>query len=105
MQVTFGKSKKSSINHDNRNNTHSYSSGSNTKNESSKLISTMLKELDNNNKFMVGNKKIELRYEGEKKDRQRHGNGTLYFSNGLCFEGEFRKNIRNGYGILKFNHI
>ncbi len=65
----------------------------------------MLKDLDNNNKFLVGGKKIELKYEGDKKDNQRSGNGVLYYSNGLCFEGEFKNNMRHGYGILKFNHI
>ena len=44
------------------------------------------KNLDHN-KFIVGNKKIELKYEGEKKNNIRNGNGILYYSNGLCYEG------------------
>lgn len=64
----------------------------------------MIKNLDSN-KFAVGNKKLELRYEGQKKNGQRHGTGTLYFSNGLCYDGQFRNGMRNGNGILKFNHI
>jgi hypothetical protein len=29
----------------------------------------------------------------------------LFYSNGLCYEGEFKNNLRHGYGVLKFNHI
>lgn len=29
----------------------------------------------------------------------------LFYSNGLCYEGEFKDGLRYGYGILKFNHI
>jgi hypothetical protein len=65
----------------------------------------MLKDLDQNNKFFVGNKKIELKYEGERKDGKPHGNGIIYYSNGLWFEGEFRESMRHGFGILRFNHI
>ena len=35
----------------------------------------------------------------------RNGSGILYYSNGLCYEGEFKDGCRHGYGILKFNHI
>lgn len=35
----------------------------------------------------------------------RNGSGMLYYSNGLCYEGEFKDGYRHGYGILKFNHI
>ena len=93
MQVTFGKQANSS----------NYSS--NKSKDSSHKIENMLKNLDSINKFTVGNKKIELKYEGEKKNGIRHGNGVLFYSNGLCFEGEFKDGCRHGYGILKFNHI
>ena len=76
-------------------------------NQSLKAVDMMLKELENsnNNRFTIGNKKIELKYEGERKNGIRHGNGVLYYSNGLCYEGEFKEGVRHGYGILKFNHI
>ncbi len=35
----------------------------------------------------------------------RCGQGVLYYTNGLCYEGTFQDNLRSGYGILKFNHI
>lgn len=70
-----------------------------------KAVDHMLKELENNTKFIIGNKKLELKYEGEKRNGVRFGNGILYYSNGLCYEGEFRDGVRYGYGILKFNHI
>ena len=35
----------------------------------------------------------------------RHGSGTLYYSNGLIYEGEFYQNKRHGFGLLKFNHV
>ena len=65
----------------------------------------MFKELENNNKFTIGSKKIELKYDGDRKNGQRHGNGVLFYSNGLCYEGEFKEGTRHGYGVLKFNHI
>lgn len=34
---------------------------------------------------MIGNKKIELKFEGEKKNGVRSGNGVLYYSNGLAY--------------------
>lgn len=54
---------------------------------------------------MIGNKKLELKYEGDKKNGVRNGHGILYYSNGLCYEGEFKEGYRHGYGTLKFNHI
>ena len=65
----------------------------------------MLKDLDNNNKFSVGNRRSELKYEGEKKEGGRCGQGMLYYSNGLSYEGQFRNNLRHGFGVLKFNQI
>lgn len=65
----------------------------------------MLKELENNNKFLIGTKKLELKYEGDKKNNTRWGHGVLYYSNGLCYEGQFVNGCRHGYGLLKFNHI
>ena len=47
----------------------------------------MLRDLDNNNKFSVGNRRSELKYEGEKKEGGRCGQGMLYYSNGLSYEG------------------
>lgn len=35
----------------------------------------------------------------------RHGHGTLSYSNGLIYEGDFVQNKRHGFGILKFNHV
>jgi hypothetical protein len=62
--------------------------------------------------LFVGDQKTEIRYEGAKRDGRRHGRGTLYFSNGLSYEGEFREGLRCGYGygfakrrILKLNNI
>lgn len=52
-----------------------------------KLISDMLKDIDNNHKFIVGTRRNELKYEGDKKDNARNGQGILYYSNGLCYEG------------------
>jgi hypothetical protein len=37
-------------------------------NDSQRLINEMLKDIDNNTKFFVGNRKFEVKYEGEKKD-------------------------------------
>lgn len=65
----------------------------------------MLRDIDNNNKFFVGNRRLELRYEGERRENMRSGQGTLFYSNALCYEGEFRNNVRHGFGILKFNQI
>ena len=65
----------------------------------------MLRDIDNNNKFFVGNKRLELRYEGERREGSRHGQGVLVYSNALCYEGEFRNNVRHGTGVLKFNQI
>ena len=65
----------------------------------------MLRDLDNNNKFAVGTRRAELKYEGEKRDGARIGQGMLYYSNGLSYEGEFKNNLRHGFGILKFNQI
>lgn len=65
----------------------------------------MLRDIDNNNKFSVGNRRNEIRYDGEKKESIRSGHGVLYYSNGLCYEGEFKNNMRHGYGVLKFNQI
>jgi hypothetical protein len=48
--------------------------------------------------LFVGDRKIEIKYEGAKRDGRRHGRGTLYFSNGLSYEGEFRDGLRCGYG-------
>lgn len=53
--------------------------------DSHKLINEMLRDIDNNNKFSVGHRKTELRYEGEKRDNLRSGQGILYYSNGLCY--------------------
>jgi hypothetical protein len=63
----------------------------------------MLRDIDNNNKFCVGGRKAEMRYEGGRKGGCREGQGTLYYSNGFCYEGEFRNNLRHGYGVLKYN--
>lgn len=65
----------------------------------------MLKDIDNNNKFSVGSRRSELKYEGEKREGNRNGQGLLYYSNGLSYEGEFRNNLRHGFGILRFNQI
>lgn len=65
----------------------------------------MLKDLENSHRFIVGCKKLELRYEGEKIEEKRHGHGLLYYANGLCYEGEFKDQMRHGYGILRFNHV
>ena len=54
---------------------------------------------------MTGNRKIEVKYEGDKKNGNREGNGILFYSNGLCYEGEFRNGLRHGFGVLKINHI
>ena len=29
----------------------------------------------------------------------------LYYSNGLCYEGNFKNNLRHGFGVLRFNQI
>lgn len=47
----------------------------------------MLRDIDNNNKFAVGSRRSELKYEGDKKDGTRNGQGMLYYSNGLSYEG------------------
>jgi hypothetical protein len=47
----------------------------------------MLKDIDNNNKFSVGTRKAEVRYEGLRRSGCRDGQGTLYYSNGLSYEG------------------
>ncbi len=65
----------------------------------------MLKDIDNNTKFLVGNRKSEVRYEGQKKDGSRCGQGVLYYSNGLCYQGQFKNNFRHGMGVLRFNQI
>lgn len=70
-----------------------------------KKVSMMLKCFEESNRFNAGSKKLEVKYEGEKRGNIRHGNGVLYYSNGLLYEGEFRNGLRCGYGILKFNHI
>ena len=59
----------------------------NERTENNKLITEMLKDIDNNNKFNVGSRKNELKYEGEKKEGVRWGQGVLYYLNGLCYEG------------------
>ena len=99
MQVTFGKQSSSSSSH----NASNYNSVKSQKNSSEKnlKVESMLKNLDVSNKFTVGNKKIELKYEGEKKNGVRSGSGILYYSNGLCYEGEFRDGLFEGRGILK----
>lgn len=61
--------------------------------------------MDNNNKFNVGTRKNELRYEGGRRGGAREGQGTLYYSNGLSYEGEFKNNQRHGFGVLRFNQI
>jgi hypothetical protein len=77
----------------------------NEKSESQKYLNDMLKDAYNDNKFSVGNRRTELKYDGERKGNSKQGNGALYYSNGLCYEGEFKNNLRNGYGVLKFNQI
>lgn len=58
---------------------------SSAKKESQRLISEMLQNMDNNNKFFVGSRKLELRYEGGRKGGVREGQGTLYYSNGFSY--------------------
>lgn len=50
------------------------------------------------NALFVGDKKMEIKYDGGKREGKRHGRGTLYYSNGLSYEGEFREGTRCGYG-------
>ena len=76
MQVTYGK---------NSTNSSNYASTKPKAKESGQKIEILLKNLDNSSKFTIGNKKIELKYEGDKRNGQRHGNGLLYYSNGLCY--------------------
>lgn len=65
--------------------------------------------LEQSNKFMIGSKKQEIKYDGERVSNGqvmvKHGHGVLYYSNGLIYEGEFVDNRREGYGLLKFNHV
>ncbi len=73
-------------------------------------VTSMLQaHLENSNKFLVGSKKQELKYDGERvsagSTAVRHGHGILYYSNGLIYEGEFDHGKRCGYGLLKFNHV
>ena len=55
--------------------------------------------------LFVGDHKTETKYEGAKRDGRRHGRGTLYFSNGLSYEGEFREGLRCGYGYDLYIYI
>lgn len=61
MQVTFGKNNSSAVSNKSSNYTSVKSKNSN---ESNQKVESMLKNLDNTNKFTIGNKKIELKYEG-----------------------------------------
>ncbi len=77
---------------------------------SEQSVHSMLQShLENSNKFLVGTKKQEVKYDGERmtlgQQQMRHGSGTLYYSNGLIYEGEFYQNKRHGFGLLKFNHV
>ena len=81
----------------------------------------LILHLESSNKFLVGCKKQELKYDGQRITIQsgnnlsngssamnqtvQHGHGVLYYSNGLIYDGEFSQNKRHGFGILKFNHV
>jgi hypothetical protein len=42
------------------------------------------------------------KYKGSWRRAAKHGNGTLFWRNGMKYEGEFNKNKRQGFGKLTF---
>ena len=44
-------------------------------------------------------------YVGEKKDGERHGHGTLTFSNGYKYVGEFLDGEMNGQGTISWSNM
>ena len=51
----------------------------------------------------VGDRKMEVKYEGSKREGKRHGKGILFYTNGLSYEGEFKAGLRSGYGYSSIN--
>ena len=44
------------------------------------------------------------KYIGEYKNNKRHGQGIYFYNNGDKYEGEFRENKRHGQGIYTYNN-
>ena len=42
------------------------------------------------------------KYEGNFVKSKYHGNGKLTLSDGTFYEGEFKNNMRSGYGVLTY---
>lgn len=52
-----------------------------------------------------GRAEDEIKYEGQKRGSSRWGKGTLFYRNGLVYDGDFRENLRHGNGKLTLNGI
>jgi len=48
--------------------------------------------------LQVGSSHESVRYEGGRRNGMRNGKGRLEFSGGMVFEGDFKDNVRHGYG-------
>lgn len=42
-----------------------------------------------------------LKYEGEWKNGQLHGKGKFKYIDGREYAGDYRENLKNGFGIVK----
>ena len=54
------------------------------------------------NEFVIEQYEIGTRYEGFKRGGKRNGLGKFFYSEGSCYDGEWKDNKMNGYGILTY---
>ena len=64
------------------------------------MISDIITQLQRNGKGVEYYKNGKVKYEGDFKNDEYHGNGTYYFENGEVYYGEFYKGKRHGNGII-----
>lgn len=59
--------------------------------------------ISNKKNTATNNCDCEDKYNGEMKDGQKHGKGTMTYSNGGVYVGEWKDDRRHGQGTMTFN--
>lgn len=70
------------------------------------ILTKKEKEVKKKKEFVLnigGEQKMEVDYEGQKREGKKHGKGVVYYKNGLSYEGEFKNGQRAGYGYMLVN--